>query len=130
VKLCSRGVSLHGMNQASSPSSILRFRGYRVLQSFSPKQLGRLLLTSSPFVLGISRTVGFSLSRCPSIFFKIVGASSHTLRRHLKRLAPMLAAHLLTPLVDPMERSACTSLELTYPSAFAEPEILFFHLLF
>lgn len=38
----------------------------------------------------------------------------------------MLAAQLLTPLVDPKEYSSCTSLELTNPSAFAESRILFF----
>jgi hypothetical protein len=36
----------------------------------------------------------------------------------------MLTAQLLAPKVDPKKPSSCTSLELSNPSAFAEPGIL------
>jgi len=92
---------------------------------FSSTYLGRLSLTSSPFTLGISRVVGFSVLGRPSIFFKIVGSSSHALQRHLQRLAPVLAASLPASLVDPKKLSSCASQELSDPSAFAESGTLF-----
>lgn len=72
---------------SSAPVVLVDSRGVESL-----KNLERVWLTFSPCVLGLPRTLGCSVLAEGLHTMPHVNASSPVLRRHLERLAPMLAA--------------------------------------
>jgi hypothetical protein len=113
------------------PSTSRRSRGFSRLQSlYRPNRLGSSWLASTPYVLGIPRTLGSSALSRPEFTVKFTQASP---------LVPFHATSAHCPLArrpptgvpcrhDPP--SVNTSLELCCPSASTDPGALFFTLPF
>lgn len=100
------------------PSLTLRPRGFCVLQSLKPQNLGSLWLASSLCVLSILRTLRSSVPRSPALELTRTVFLSCT-STPPRRLDLLRAVSLLASYVDRKPRSENTSRKLSDPTAFA-----------